>query len=84
MLAPLVRKRAATPAHEAVAAHREDHSGELFGINQLCQEFGISLRTIAFFACSVPLRIASATSFALPNPQPTYPRRLPTTINALK
>ena len=49
MLAPLVRKRAATPAHEAVAAHREDHSGELFGINPLCQEFGISLRTIRFY-----------------------------------
>ena len=38
------------------------------------------MRTIAFFACSVPLRMASATSFALPNPQPTYPRRLPMTM----
>jgi len=44
MLAP-ARKRAA----EAVASHREDDTGELFGITELCREFGITLRTIRFY-----------------------------------
>jgi DNA-binding transcriptional MerR regulator len=33
----------------AVAAHREDETGELFGITELCREFGISLRAIRFY-----------------------------------
>jgi DNA-binding transcriptional MerR regulator len=49
VLAPVVRKRSATSAQEVVAAHREDDSGELFGITELCTEFGISLRTIRFY-----------------------------------
>ena len=36
-------------AREAVASHREDDSGELFGIAELCREFGITLRTIRFY-----------------------------------
>ncbi|MFO1271081.1 MAG: MerR family DNA-binding transcriptional regulator [Rubrivivax sp.] len=44
MLAP-VRKRAA----EAVASHREDGTGQLYGIAELCREFGITLRTIRFY-----------------------------------
>ena len=35
-----------------------------------------------FFACSVPLRIASGTSFALPRPAPTWPFWSPTTTSA--
>lgn len=33
----------------AVAAHRDDETGELFGITELCREFGISLRAIRFY-----------------------------------
>ena len=40
--------------------------------------------SIAFRAASEALRIASETSFALPNPQPTFPSWSPATINALK
>jgi hypothetical protein len=30
-------------------AHRDDDTGELFGIAELCAEFGITLRTIRFY-----------------------------------
>ncbi len=43
-----VRRRSAS-ASEAVAAHHDDGTGELFGITELCREFGISLRTIRFY-----------------------------------
>ena len=36
-------------AREAVASHREDEHSELFGITELCREFGITLRTIRFY-----------------------------------
>lgn len=36
-------------AHEVVAAHRDEDSSELFGITELCREFGITLRTIRFY-----------------------------------
>jgi len=36
-------------ADEAVAAHRGDDAGELFGITELCTEFGISPRAIRFY-----------------------------------
>lgn len=36
-------------AREVVASHREADSGELFGITELCREFGITLRTIRFY-----------------------------------
>ncbi len=42
----------ATPpltAREVVASHREEDTGELFGITELCREFGITLRTIRFY-----------------------------------
>ena len=46
VLAP-VKQRAA--AQEVVASHRDDDTGELFGITELCREFGITLRTIRFY-----------------------------------
>jgi DNA-binding transcriptional MerR regulator len=40
----------ATTAQQAVDAHRDDGGGgELFGITELCGEFGITLRTIRFY-----------------------------------
>ena len=44
-----VRRRAAASAREVVDAHRDDGGGELFGITELCREFGITLRTIRFY-----------------------------------
>jgi DNA-binding transcriptional MerR regulator len=41
--------RAAVKAQEAVASHRSDDAGPLFGITELCTEFGITLRTIRFY-----------------------------------
>jgi DNA-binding transcriptional MerR regulator len=43
------RKRAAASAQEVVDAHRDADTGELFGITELCSEFGITLRTIRFY-----------------------------------
>ena len=40
---------AALSPQEAVAEHREDATGDLFGITELCREFGITLRTIRFY-----------------------------------
>jgi len=42
-----VKQRAA--AQEAVESHRDDDTGALFGITELCREFGITLRTIRFY-----------------------------------
>jgi DNA-binding transcriptional MerR regulator len=39
----------APTAQEVVASHRLDDTGELFGITQLCQEYGISARAIRFY-----------------------------------
>ena len=36
-------------AQQAVASHLTDDAGELFGIAELCAEFGITLRTIRFY-----------------------------------
>lgn len=44
-----VRRRAAASAREVVDSHRDDGGGELFGITELCREFGITLRTIRFY-----------------------------------
>jgi DNA-binding transcriptional MerR regulator len=49
MLAPLVQPRRRSAAQAVVDAHRDDDSSELFGITQLCTEFGITLRTIRFY-----------------------------------
>lgn len=43
-----VRQRAAA-AKEVVESHRDDDTGALFGITELCREFGITLRTIRFY-----------------------------------
>lgn len=43
---------AATPDSDAQAfvdSHRNDDTSQLFGINDLCQEFGISQRTLRFY-----------------------------------
>ena len=42
-------RRAAPSAQEVVASHRDEDTGELFGITELCGEFGITLRTIRFY-----------------------------------
>ena len=44
-----VARAAAASAMEVVASHRDDDTGELFGITELCREFGITLRTIRFY-----------------------------------
>ena len=45
-----VRRKAAIPsAQEVVASHRAEDTGELFGIAELCRDFGITLRTIRFY-----------------------------------
>ncbi len=49
MLSPVTRKRSESTAQEAVDAHRDDGGSELFGITELCKEFGITLRTIRFY-----------------------------------
>jgi DNA-binding transcriptional MerR regulator len=49
VLAPAARKRGTTSAEAAVDAHRDDGGAELFGITELCTEFGITLRTIRFY-----------------------------------
>jgi DNA-binding transcriptional MerR regulator len=42
--------RAATrTAREVLAAHSDEATNELFGIKQLCEEFGISARAIRFY-----------------------------------
>lgn len=49
MLAPRSSNRAAS-AKAVVEAHRDEGGGsELFGITELCREFGITLRTIRFY-----------------------------------
>ena len=49
MLQAAARKRSAPSAQEVVDAHRDEDTGELFGITELCREFGITLRTIRFY-----------------------------------
>ncbi len=58
MLAPVHRRAA-----EAVASHREDDTGQLYGIAELCREFGITLRTIRFYedkGLLAPRRVSGA------------------------
>jgi DNA-binding transcriptional MerR regulator len=47
------RAAAAAPARqsaqEVVASHRDDDAAELFGIAELCSQFGITPRTIRFY-----------------------------------
>ena len=49
MLDEAVRRRGSASAQEAVDAHRAEDTGELFGIAELCADFGITLRTIRFY-----------------------------------
>ena len=49
VLQAVARKKAAASAQEVVDAHRDEAGSELFGIAQLCAEFGITLRTIRFY-----------------------------------
>ena len=52
MLQAVARKRspgATATAREVVASHRDEGSAELFGITELCLEFGITLRSIRFY-----------------------------------
>ena len=39
----------AASAREVVASHRSEDTGELFGITELCESFGITLRSIRFY-----------------------------------
>jgi len=43
------RRRGSASAQEVVAAHREDATGELFGITELCDEFGLTPRALRFY-----------------------------------
>lgn len=49
MAAAVLAPRRAANAREAVASHHDDGGSELFGITELCREFGITLRTIRFY-----------------------------------
>lgn len=49
MLDSAARRRAASAAEAVVASHRNEDAAELFGITELCAEFGITLRTIRFY-----------------------------------
>ena len=49
MLQATERKRARASAQEVVDSHRDEDTAQLFGITELCREFGITLRTIRFY-----------------------------------
>ncbi|MCW5636873.1 MAG: MerR family DNA-binding transcriptional regulator [Rubrivivax sp.] len=42
-------KRVPATPRDVIASHRDGDAGELFGITELCREFGITLRTIRFY-----------------------------------
>ena len=46
---PAPAAAATASAREVVASHRAEDTGELFGIAELCLEFGISTRAIRFY-----------------------------------
>ena len=48
-LMAVTRRKAAASAQEVVDSHRDEADSELFGIAQLCREFGITLRSIRFY-----------------------------------
>ena len=43
------QRNAEASAQAVVASHRDEDTGDLFGITELCVEFGITLRTIRFY-----------------------------------
>lgn len=44
-----LRRAVTSTAREVLDAHHDDATGELFGIAELCREFGISARAIRFY-----------------------------------
>jgi DNA-binding transcriptional MerR regulator len=63
MLETPTRRRAASAAQQVVDSHRSEDAGELFGISELCAEFGITLRTIRFYedkGLLAPRRVSGA------------------------
>lgn len=57
------RRRGGPTAQQVVDSHRSEDAGQLFGITELCREFGITLRTIRFYedkALLSPRRINGA------------------------
>lgn len=61
------QSRAAHAAAQAVASHRPDEAGELFGITALCAEFGITLRAIRFYEAKgllAPRRVNGARVYS--------------------
>ena len=46
---PAVTVSGAPDAQAFVDSHRSDDTSQLFGINELCEEFGISQRTLRFY-----------------------------------
>jgi hypothetical protein len=52
-------------AQQVVASHRDDDAAELFGISQLCAEFGITLRTIRFYEDSGTLLATAAAAYVV-------------------
>ena len=49
MNAVLAPARRQASARQVVESHRDEGTSELFGITELCREFGITLRTIRFY-----------------------------------
>ena len=49
VLQAVARKHALPSAQQVVDAHRDEDISELFGISELCSEFGITLRSIRFY-----------------------------------
>lgn len=49
VLEAAVARRSTQAARAVVQAHREGGDGELFGISELCAEFGITLRSVRFY-----------------------------------
>ena len=49
MLDTPTRKRSPAAVRAALAAHEGDDTGELFGIGQLCEAFGLTPRAIRFY-----------------------------------
>ncbi len=49
MLAPQTRRRSPAAVRAAIASHQGGDGDELFGITQLCAEFGLTPRAIRFY-----------------------------------
>jgi DNA-binding transcriptional MerR regulator len=49
MLQAVARRKAAPSAQEVVDAHRDEAGSELFGITELCRDFGVTPRSVRFY-----------------------------------